>query len=82
MSKTGRENHRRPANRQSRSSRPERRINVRSIRREPYDIRKLGRTAITQALAATEAEKAAEANEAIEATENITEPREEDSHDN
>jgi len=81
MSKTGRENHRRSANRQSRSSRPERRISVRSIRREPYDIRKLGRAAITRALAETEAEKIAEANEASNTVENITEPREEDSHD-
>ncbi len=82
MSKTGRENHRRPANRQSRSSRPERQISVRSIRREPYDIRKLGRAAITRALAEAETEKIAEADEASKAAENITEPREEDSHDN
>ncbi|MBF6298970.1 hypothetical protein IU459_15665 [Nocardia amamiensis] len=41
-------------------NRPERQIKVRSVRRQPFDPRPLGRVAITQALAEAEVEKAAE----------------------
>ncbi|MGV9680682.1 hypothetical protein ACWDSJ_35890 [Nocardia sp. NPDC003482] len=60
MSKTRRENHRRPAKGKNQPTRPERRISVRSVRRELYDLRSLGRTAIRLALAEAEEEKAAE----------------------
>lgn len=52
MSKNnGKINFRRPANGRNRPSRPERHIRVRSVRREPFDPRPLGRAAIAQALA-------------------------------
>ncbi|WP_162240345.1 hypothetical protein [Nocardia arizonensis] len=52
MSKNnGKMNYRRPANGRNRPSRPERYIRVRSVRREPFDPRPLGRAAIAQALA-------------------------------
>ncbi|MGW5139296.1 hypothetical protein ACWEPH_09495 [Nocardia beijingensis] len=59
MSKTHRENYRRPAKGRNRMNRPERQIKVRSVRRQPFDPRPLGRVAIAQALAEAEVEKAA-----------------------
>lgn len=67
MSKTGRPNYRRG----SRGTvKPEREITVRSIRRDPPDLRKLSRAVIAMAL--REAEAAAEAKEAMNAA--TTEP--------
>lgn len=60
MSKTGRENVRRPAKGRNRPNRPERRITVRGVRRQPFDPRPLGRAAIAQALAEAEAQRAAD----------------------
>lgn len=60
MSKTGRPNYRRG----SRGTvKPERQITVRSVRRDPPDLRKLSRAVIAMAL--REAEAAAEAKEAM-----------------
>ncbi|PVB15915.1 hypothetical protein [Mycobacteroides abscessus] len=62
MSKTGRPNYRRG----SRGTvKPEREITVRSVRRDPPDLRKLSRAVIAMAL--REAEAAAEAKEAMNA---------------
>ncbi|WP_282780835.1 hypothetical protein [Nocardia sp. CC201C] len=56
MSKNnGKVNYRRPAKGRNRANRPERRITVRSVRREPYDLRPLGRAAIAAALAEAQA---------------------------
>ncbi|MBB4853381.1 hypothetical protein HNP40_000747 [Mycobacteroides chelonae] len=60
MSKTGRTNHRRGTRG---TPKPERQITVRSVRRDPPDLRKLSRAVIAMAL--REAEAAAEAKEAI-----------------
>ncbi|WP_100480536.1 hypothetical protein [Mycobacteroides abscessus] len=60
MSKTGRPNYRRG----SRGTvKPEREVTVRSVRRDPPDLRKLSRAVIAMAL--REAEAAAEAKEAM-----------------
>lgn len=67
MSKTGRPNYRRG----SRGTvKPEREVTVRSVRRDPPDLRKLSRAVIAMAL--REAEAAAEAKEAMNAA--ATEP--------
>lgn len=61
MSKTGRPNQRRGTRR---NPRPERHITVRSVRRDPPDLRKLSRAVIALAMADAEAE----ANNAAEKT--------------
>lgn len=67
MSKTGRPNYRRG----SRGTvKPEREITVRSVRRDPPDLRKLSRAVIAMAL--REAEATTEAEEAMNAA--ATEP--------
>lgn len=60
MSKTGRPNHRRGSRG---TPTAERHITVRSVRRDPPDLRKLSRAVIAMAL--REAEAAAEAKEAM-----------------
>lgn len=60
MSKTGRPNHRRGTRG---TPKPERQITVRSIRRDPPDLRKLSRAVIAMALRDAEAE--AEARQAL-----------------
>ncbi|PVB05066.1 hypothetical protein D2E98_07320 [Mycobacteroides abscessus] len=60
MSKTGRPNYRRGSRG---TPKPERQITVRSVRRDPPDLRKLSRAVIAMAL--REAEAAAEAKEAM-----------------
>ncbi|WP_280189507.1 MULTISPECIES: hypothetical protein [Nocardia] len=62
----GKINFRRPANGRNRPSRPERHIQVRSIRREPFDPRPLGRAAIAQALADAKDETATVSDEAAQ----------------
>jgi proline racemase len=70
MSKTGRPNHRRGTRG---TPKPERQITVRSVRRDPPDLRKLSRAVIAMALRDAEAE--AEARQAL----TITEPAKTDS---
>lgn len=53
---------------------PERRISIRSIRRDPPDLQKLGRALIALAMAQAEAEAQAQ-HEAEKAEEQPTEPR-------
>ncbi|SHT79861.1 Uncharacterised protein [Mycobacteroides abscessus subsp. abscessus] len=60
MSKTGRPNYRRGSRG---TPRPERQITVRSVRRDPPDLRKLSRAVIAMALADAEAQ--AEARDAM-----------------
>ncbi|WP_280254894.1 hypothetical protein [Nocardia wallacei] len=67
MSKNnGKINFRRPVNGRNRPSRPERHIRVRSVRREPFDPRPLGRAAIAQALADAKDETATVSDEAAQ----------------
>ncbi len=61
MSKTGRPNHRRGSRGTPKS---ERIVAVRSVRRDPPDLRKLSRAVIAMAL--RDAEAAAEAREAVQ----------------
>lgn len=63
MSKTGRTNYRRGSRG---TPKPERIVTVRSVRRDPPDLRKLSRAVIAMALRDTEAQ--AEAREAMNAT--------------
>ncbi len=56
MSKTGRTNYRRGSRG---TPKPERHITVRSVRRDPPDLRKLSRAVIAMALRDAEAEKEA-----------------------
>jgi len=60
MSKTGRPNHRRGTRG---TPKPERQITVRSVRRDPPDLRKLSRAVIAMAL--RDAETEAEARQAL-----------------
>lgn len=60
MSKTGRTNHRRGSRG---TPKPERQILVRSVRRDPADLRKLSRAVIAMAL--RDAEAQAEARDAL-----------------
>lgn len=69
MSKTGRTNHRRGARG---TPKPERQIVVRSVRRDPPDLRKLSRAVIAMALRDAEAE--AEAREALKTASTDAEP--------
>ncbi|MFI6169051.1 hypothetical protein ACIBCN_19895 [Nocardia sp. NPDC051052] len=66
MSKTGRYNYRRPEKGRNSPTRPERHITVRSVRRDPPDLRKLSRAIIAMALVDAEREKS-EAEETAEA---------------
>lgn len=76
MSKTGRPNHRRGSRGRRKA---ERHITVRSVRREPPDLRKLSRAVI--AMAMREAEADAEAKAALKDAE-LSEPEGNDqSHD-
>lgn len=71
MSKTGRTNYRRG----SRGTlKPDRHITVRSIRRDPPDLRKLSRAVIAMAL--RDAEAQAEARDAINGTDIPSTPEE------
>ena len=63
MSKTGRPNYRRGTRG---TPKPERQITVRSVRRDPPDLRKLSRAVIAMALRDAEAE--AEARQALNRT--------------
>lgn len=63
MSKTGRPNHRRGTRG---TPKPERQITVRSVRRDPPDLRKLSRAVIAMALRDAEAES--EARQALKST--------------
>lgn len=69
MSKTGRTNHRRGSRGRPKA---ERHITVRSVRRDPPDLRKLSRAVI--ALALREAELEAEAKAAADGTANANNP--------
>lgn len=69
MSKTGRTNHRRGSRG---TPKPERHIVVRSVRRDPPDLRKLSRAVIAMAL--RDAEAQAEAREALNTPITGTEP--------
>lgn len=76
MSKTNRPNYRRAdrEDRSRRSSRQDRRIVVRGVRRDPPDLRKLSRAVIALATAEMEAEQqvSAESAEAAAVTEDDT----------
>jgi hypothetical protein len=69
MSKTGRRNHRRGTRGQPK---PERQISVRSVRRDPPDLRKLSRAVIAMALRDAELEAARAVNSAAEAQADAT----------
>ncbi|MFH5207863.1 hypothetical protein ACHIPZ_06495 [Antrihabitans sp. NCIMB 15449] len=86
MSKTGRPNQRRGTRG---NPRPERRITVRAVRRDPPDLRKLSRAVIAIAMAEAEAEaqaatvatSATESGTAATETNNSERVREEVDHD-
>lgn len=59
MSKTNRPNYRREAQGRQRKSRHHREITVRSVKRNPPDLRKLSRAVITLTMAEMDAEKKA-----------------------
>ncbi|WP_405182542.1 hypothetical protein OG225_16755 [Nocardia sp. NBC_01377] len=59
MSKNNKFNYRRPEKGRNRPNRPKPHITVRSVRRTPPDLTKLGRAIIAAALAEAAAEKAA-----------------------
>lgn len=79
MSKTNRPNYRRAdrEDRSRRSSRQDRRIVVRGVRRDPPDLRKLSRAVIALAMAEIEAEQqvSVESVEAAAVTEDDTSER-------
>lgn len=71
MSKTGRPNYRRGSRG---TPKPERHITVRSVRRDPPDLRKLSRAVIAMALRDAEAEAEAEARHALRAADTSVQP--------